>query len=126
MVLAAEVGRWSGETVKFLAALADAKAQSCPFILQIRVKAAYVGGAQFSLVVRCVLARPTTRGRLELLFPVDALRRVISQQFCLFHAVQKNNKRKSTTQFPTFPNVKNDAWANTMQFSCEMRTSATP
>ena len=35
-------GRWSGKTAKFLAALADAKAQSCPFILQNRVKAAFV------------------------------------------------------------------------------------
>ena len=32
MVLAAEVGgRWSGETAKFLAALANAKAQASPF-----------------------------------------------------------------------------------------------
>ena len=59
VVLAAEVGgRWSGETAKFLAALADAKAQSCPFILQNRVKAAYV--RRWSAVLACSAARAFT------------------------------------------------------------------
>ena len=43
MVLAAQVGgRWSEESAKFLAALANAKAQASPFILQNRVKGAYI------------------------------------------------------------------------------------
>ena len=43
VVLVVEVGgRWSGETAKFLAALANARSQSCPFILHKKVKSAYV------------------------------------------------------------------------------------
>ena len=63
VVLAAEVGgRWSGETAKFFAAL-DAKAQSCPFILQNRVKAAYV--RRWSAVLACSAARAFTTSLLD-------------------------------------------------------------
>ena len=64
VVLAAEVGgRWSGETAKFLVALADAKAQSCPFILQNRVKAAFV--RRWSAVLACSAARAFTASLLD-------------------------------------------------------------
>ena len=43
MVLAAEVGgRWSNETAQFLNALAEARSQSVPHILQGRAKAAWL------------------------------------------------------------------------------------
>ena len=43
MVLAAEVGgRWSVETAQFLRSLAKARSESSPFLLQNRVKAAYI------------------------------------------------------------------------------------
>ena len=61
--LVAEVGGWSGETAKFLAALADAKAQSCPFILQNRVKAAFV--RRWSAVLACSAARAFTESLLD-------------------------------------------------------------
>ena len=49
VVLATEVGgRWSDETAKFLA---NAKAQASPFILQNRVKAAYL--RRWSAVFAC-------------------------------------------------------------------------
>ena len=64
VVLAAEVGgRWSDETAKFLAALAKAKAQASPSILQNRVKAAYLRG--WSAVLACSAARAFTASLLD-------------------------------------------------------------
>ena len=54
VVLPAEVGGWSDETAKFLAALAKAKAHTSPFILQNRVKAAYL--RRWSAVLGCSAA----------------------------------------------------------------------
>ena len=64
MVLAAEVGgRWGDETAKFLAALANAQAQASPFILQNRVKAAYL--RRWSAVLACSAARAFTASLLD-------------------------------------------------------------
>ena len=56
VVLAAEVGgRWSKETATFLAALAKARAESSPFILQGRVQAALI--RRWSAMLACSAAR---------------------------------------------------------------------
>ena len=62
VVLAAEVGGRSEETAKFLAALANAKAQASPFILQNRVKSAYL--RRWSAVLACSAARAFTASLL--------------------------------------------------------------
>ena len=64
VVLAAEVGgRWSAETAKFLAALANSKSQPSPFILQNRVKAAYI--RMWSAVLACSAVRAFTASLFE-------------------------------------------------------------
>ena len=56
VVLAAEVGgRWSEETATFLAALAKARAESSPFILPGRVKAAWI--RRWNAMLACSAAR---------------------------------------------------------------------
>ena len=56
VVLAAEVGgRWSKETATFLAALAKARAESSPFILQGKVKASLI--RRWSAMLACSAAR---------------------------------------------------------------------
>ena len=56
VVLAAEVGgRWSKETATFLIALAKARAESSPFILQGRVKGALIH--RWSAMLVCSAAR---------------------------------------------------------------------
>ena len=63
VVLAAEVGgRWSEETAKFLVALAT-KAQASPFILQNRVRAAYL--RRWGAVLACLAARAFTASLLD-------------------------------------------------------------
>ena len=56
-------GRWSEETAKFLAALANAKAQASLFILQNRVKAAHL--RRWSAVLACSAARAFTASLLD-------------------------------------------------------------
>ena len=54
VVLAAEVGgRWSEETAQFLRSLAKARSESSPFLLQNRVKAAYIRRWSGHLGLRC-------------------------------------------------------------------------
>ena len=64
VVLAAEVGgRWSEETALFLRALAKARAQESPQLLQGRVTAAYV--RRWSALLACSLARSFTLSLFE-------------------------------------------------------------
>ena len=64
VVLAAEVGgRWSEETALFLRALAKARAQESPQLLQGRVTAAYI--RRWSASLACSLARSFTLSLLE-------------------------------------------------------------
>ena len=64
VVLAAEVGgRWSEETALFLGALAKARAQESPQLLQGRVSAAYI--RRWSALLACSLARSFTLSLLE-------------------------------------------------------------
>ena len=64
VVLAAEVGgRWSEETALFLGALAKARAQESPQLLQSRVTAAYI--RRWSALLACSLARSFTLSLLE-------------------------------------------------------------
>ena len=64
VVLAAEVGgRWSDETAKFFATLANAKAQASPFLLQNRVKAACL--RKWSAVLAFSAARAFTASLLD-------------------------------------------------------------
>ena len=51
-------GRWSEDTATFLFAVAGAKAQACPFVLQNRVKGAYI--CRWSAVLACSAARAFT------------------------------------------------------------------
>ena len=57
------VGRWSDEIAKFFAALANAKAQASPFILQNRVKAAYF--RRWGAVLACSAAGAFTVSLLD-------------------------------------------------------------
>ena len=69
MVLAAEVGRRSSnETAQFLSALAEARSQSVPLILQGRAKAAWL--RRWSAMLACSAARA---------FAVSLLDRRLSQ-----------------------------------------------
>ena len=64
VVLAAEVGgRWSEETALFLGALAKARAQESPQLLQGRVSAAYI--RRWSALLACSLVRSFTLSLLE-------------------------------------------------------------
>ena len=56
VVLAAEVGaRWNSETAQFITALADARAQEVPLVLQGRAQAAW--GRRWSAILACTAAR---------------------------------------------------------------------
>ena len=57
--MAAKVGGlWSEETATFFAALAQERAESCPFVLQGRVKAAWI--RRWSAMLACSAARAFT------------------------------------------------------------------
>ena len=56
-------GRWSEDTATSLLALAGAKAQACPFVLQKRVKGAYI--CRWSAVLACSAASAFTAFLLD-------------------------------------------------------------
>ena len=64
VVLAAEVGgRWNVETAQFLTALARARAQEVPFVLQGRAEAAWV--RRWSAILACTAVRAFTVSLLD-------------------------------------------------------------
>ena len=64
VVLAAEVGgRWNSETAQFLTALARARAQQVPLVLQGRAEAAWV--RRWSAILACTAARAFSLSLLD-------------------------------------------------------------
>ena len=64
VVLAAEVGgRWNSETAQFLTALARARAQEVPLVLQGRAEAAWV--RRWSAILACTAARAFSLSLLD-------------------------------------------------------------
>ena len=64
VVLAAEVGgRWSNETAGFLCALAKARAETVPFLLQSRAEAAWL--RRWNAMLACSAARAFSMSLLE-------------------------------------------------------------
>ena len=64
VVLAAEVGgRWSAETAGFLSALAKARAETMPFLMQSRAQAAWL--RRWSAMLACSAARTFSMSLLE-------------------------------------------------------------
>ena len=64
VVLAAEVGgRWSNETAGFLCALAKARAETVPFLMQSRAEAAWL--RRWSAMLACNAARAFSMSLLE-------------------------------------------------------------
>ena len=64
VVLAAEVGvRWNTETAQFLTALAKARAQGVPLLLQGRAEAAWV--RRWSAILACTAARALSVSLLD-------------------------------------------------------------
>ena len=64
VVLAAEVGgRWNSETAQFLTALARARAQEVPLVLEGRAEAAWV--RRWSAILACTAARAFSLSLLD-------------------------------------------------------------
>ena len=83
VVLAAEVGgRWSVETAQFLTALAKARAEEVPLVLQGRVEAAWV--RRWSAILACTAARAFTVSLLDRRPVSGTGEEVLSLQFTRF------------------------------------------
>ena len=80
VVLAAEVGgRWSAETAQFLTALANARAQEVPQVLQGRAETAWV--KRWSAILACTAARAFTVSLLDRRPLAQARRSLQSKRF---------------------------------------------